>query len=296
MRVKLNSSQKWGIFFISPWILFFLIFSVYPIMLAFKNSFLDINLVQPEKARFVGFENWVNAIMDPLFWQSIFNIIYNQSIFIILTLVIGLLLAHLLTEIKFAASFFRTVYFLPVIVSLPVAMIIFSYIASPAGPLQTALMKWGFLSDPVIWKFSKWLPMPFLALFNSWKWFGIQMIIFMAGMAGIDRSIYEAADIDGASWFAKFTKITIPSLKPQIIFVLTMNIINGLQMFTEVFMNFDISGGPYHSALIPVLYLFKAGFYDMKMGMASAIGLLLAAIIFILTKIQIKILGPTGGK
>ena len=293
-KIKLNSSQKWGIFFLSPWIIFFLVFSVYPMMLAFKNSFLDINLIQPENARFVGFENWITVAIDPLFWHSILNIIYNQSIFIGLTFVLGLLLAQLLFEIKHAKTFFRTVYFLPVITSLPVAMIVMVYLASPTGPIQTVLVNVGILNNPVVWTFTKWLPMPVLAVFNSWKWFGIQMIIFLAGMAGISKSIYEAADIDGASWWAKFTKITIPALKPQIIFVLTMNIINGLQMFTEVFMNFPLDGGPYNSALTPVLYLFKTGFYDMRMGAASAIGLLLALIIFMLTKVQMKILGPTG--
>ena len=117
--------------------------------------------------------------------------------------------------------------------------------------------------------------------------------IRMAGMSGIDRSIYEAAEIDGASRLTMFLRITVPSLKPQIVFVLTVNIINGLQMFTEVFMNFDIEGGPFHAALTPVLNLFKVGFYDMNMGLASAMGLLLACIIFILTKIQMKLMGAS---
>ncbi|MEI6055727.1 MAG: sugar ABC transporter permease [Lentisphaerota bacterium] len=287
---KLNSSQKWGIFFIAPWAIMFLVFLAYPIYLSLKNSFLKINLIQPEKTMFVGFENWIRALTDLLFWQSIFNIFYNQIIFIILSMAIGLLLASILIEIKYAKSFFRTVYFLPVITSLPVAMVIFSYLVNPTGPIQMVLMKWHILTNPIIWTFDKWLPMPIIALFSCWKWFGIQMIIFMAGMAGIDRSVYEAADIDGATWFDKFKKITIPSLKPQIIFVLSMNIINGLQMFTEVFMNFDISGGPYHSALTPVLYLFNQGFYNMDMGYASALGLLLSVIIFILTKAQMRIM------
>ncbi len=110
----------------------------------------------------------------------------------------------------------------------------------------------------------------------------------LGGIAGISKSLYEAADIDGASWRRKTWSITLPLLKPQIIFVMTMNIINGMQMFIEVLMNFDLHGGPYNAALTPVLYLYKTGFSDMKMGTASTIGLLLAAVIYIFTMLQLK--------
>ncbi|WP_105614867.1 carbohydrate ABC transporter permease [Vallitalea okinawensis] len=289
-KLKLSNKQKWGYFFISPFILFFAVFQVYPIFLAFKNSFQKINLLEPEKAQFVGFENWVTAATDELFWKSVFNIFYNQIIFITLTFVIGLTFALLLKEITVAGSLFRTIYFLPVITSITVAMVLFNFVSSPQGPLQSLMMKWEIIKEPVFWRFSKWLPMPILAIFNSWKWFGVQMIIFLGGLASINQNVYEAADIDGAGWFKKLFKITLPLLKPQIIFVLTMNIINGLQMFTEVFMNFDLLGGPYNSGLTPVMYLYAKGFDKMQMGSAAAIGLLLALLIYTLTMLQMKIL------
>lgn len=280
----------WGYIFILPWVLYFCVFQIYPMFLAFKNTFLDINLLQPERSRFVGIENWLSIVFDKLFWKSFLNIIFNQSIFILLTFVLGLMFAILLNEIDIGGSFFRTVYFLPVITSITVSMVIFSYISSPEGPIQQLFSKYGIIKSPVFWKFEKWLPMPVLAVFNSWKWFGVQMIIFLGGLVSIDQQVYEAADIDGANWATKFFKITLPLLKPQIIFILTMNIINGLQMFTEVFMNFDLYGGPYNSALTPVLYLYAKGFDQMKMGYASTIGLSLAIIIYVLTTIQQKII------
>lgn len=287
---RLSTKQRWACFFIAPWVIYFIMFLFYPILLAFKNSFLYINLLQPEKARFVGFQNWINAAIDPLFWKSIFNIIYNQSIFIFLTLVISLALALILNEITRFGSIFRTIYFIPVITSITVAMIIFNYLSGTSGPIQQLLMKQGTISEPVFWRMDKWLPMPILAIFNSWKWFGVQMIIFIGGLASIDKQVYEAASIDGSSFWKTLFSITLPLLKPQIVFVLTMNIINGLQMFTEVFMNFDLLGGPYNSGLTPVMYLYGKGFDKMQMGEASAIGLLLALVIFILTKIQNRIL------
>ena len=290
IKKRLTSRRKWGIIFISPWILYFLVFLAYPMALAFKNSFLKINLIQPEKATFVGFENWINVATDGLFWKSIFNILFNQSIFIGLTFVISLGLALVLTKIKFAGSLFRTIYFIPVITSMVVAMLIFNNMTSPAGPIQQFMLQHSWIKEAVFWKTTKWLPMPMIAIFSTWKWFGIQLIIFIGGIASIDKQILEAAQIDGSSWFNTFVSITMPLLKPQIVFVMTMNIINGLQMFTEVYMNFDLLGGTYNSALTPVLYLYQKGFKDMQMGTASTIGILLAVVIFILTKLQDKVL------
>lgn len=289
-KIKLTSKRKWGIIFVSPWIIYFLVFLAYPMSLAFKNSFLKINLIQPEKATFVGFENWIKVATDGLFWKSMLNILYNQSIFIGLAFVISLSLALILTKIKFGGSLFRTIYFIPMITSVVVGMLIFDYISSPTGPIQQIMLQNGWISEGVFWKTTKWLPMPIIAIFSSWKWFGIQMIIFIGGIVGIDKQVLEAAEIDGSSWINTLFAITIPLLKPQIVFVMTMNIINGFQMFTEVFINFDLLGGPYNSALTPVMYLYQKGFQDMQMGEASTIGILLAIVIFILTKVQDKIL------
>lgn len=286
---KIKEKQRWGYLFISPFILYFAVFQMYPIYLAIQNSFLQINLLAADKAKFVGIENWINAIIDPLFWQSIFNIMYNQIIFISVSFVVALTLALLLSEIKIGGSFFRTVYFMPVVTSITVSMVLFQFIASPNGPVQSILMNLGWIKEAVYWSFEKWLPMPMIAMFSVWKWFGVSMIIYIGGLAAVDKQLYEAAQIDGATWLQQVFKISLPMLKPQIIFVVTMNIINGLQMFTEVFMNFDLLGGRHNSALTPVLYLYGKGFDQMQMGVASSLGLLLAVIIFILTKLQLTI-------
>jgi len=130
--------------------------------------------------------------------------------------------------------------------------------------------------------------MPVLAVINSWKWFGIQTVIFLAGLISIDPTLYEAAAIDGANAWDKFWHITIPQLNPQIVFILVMNGIYGLQMFTEVYMNFDLYGGIYHQALTPVLYLYAVAFDQSNMGYASTLGLMLAGLIFILTMLQFR--------
>ena len=275
--------------FLSPWVLFFLVFLLYPFFLSFQNSFLDVNVLNPENTRFVGLGNWMHVVADGKFWLSLFNVLFNQVIFVVLSFVIALMGALMLNEIKFMASLFRTILFIPVITSITVAMIIFDFLSGPAGPIQESLLNMGILNNPVFWKFEQWLPMPMIAVFSAWKWFGVQMIIFLGGIASINKSLYEAAELDGASWWRKVTNITLPMIKPQIVFVLTINIINGLQMFVEVFMNFDLQGGPYNAALTPVLHLYQTGFEQMKMGEASTIGLMLAMIIYTLTMMQMKL-------
>lgn len=278
-----------GYLFLAPWIVYFAVFLIYPFFLSFESSFLSVNILMPENTKFIGLTNWITVVTDFLFWKSLFNVVFNQVIFVSLSFVIGLGLALLLNEIKFLSSLFRTIMFIPVVTSITVAMIIFDFVSGPSGPIQNSMVNSSLLSEPVFWKFEEWLPMPIIAVFSAWKWFGVQMIIFLGGIASIDKSLFEAADIDGASWWRKTKKITLPMIMPQIIFVMTMNIINGLQMFIEVFMNFDLNGGPYQSALTPVLYLYQTGFEQMKMGEASTIGLMLACVIYLLTMMQLKI-------
>lgn len=293
---RLSKETLWGYFFMSPWIVAFLVFTAYPMLLAVKMSYLDINLMQTEKARFVGFDNWIRAVHDPLFWKALFNVVYNQAIFIALTFVVAIFFAALLKDLKWGGSFFRTMYFLPVVTSVTAAMLLFNFITDPQGPIQQGLVHMGLISAPVVWSFTKWLPMPVLAIFNTWKWFGIQMLIFLGGMLSINPEIYEAAQVDGVGAWARFSRITLPLLKPQVVFVLTMNLINGLQMFTEVFLTFDLSGGPYNSGLTPVLYIYAKGFTRMEMGYAATLGLLLATIIFIAQRLQSRVLNrePAG--
>lgn len=280
----------WGYLFVAPWVLVYVVFGLYPLLLSFYLTFFDYSFVRPEDYIFVGIGNWLRGLLDPLFWQSIFNILYNQAIFITLTLGLGLLSALLLSKVTRSGSFFRTIYFMPVVTSVVVLMAIGNYLVSPTGPIQALLVQSGLLQEAVFWKFSTWLPMPIIALINSWKWFGVSTVILLAGLLAIDRQFYEAAAIDGANGWQQFWGITLPQLRPQLFFLLVVNVINGLQMFTEVFtIGYDVYGGPNHQALTPVLYLYAQAFDSSNMGYASALGLLLALLIATLTILQFKL-------
>lgn len=279
----------WGYLFVLPWIIIYLAFGLYPLALSFYLTFFDYSFIRPEDYVFTGIGNWLRGLTDPLFWRSILNIFYNQVIFIALTLGLGLLSALLLYKAIRGGKIFRTIYFMPVVTSVVVLMAIGNYLVSPGGPLQALLLQSGILHEPIFWKFSNWLPMPVIALINSWKWFGVSTVILLAGMAAIDQQLYEVASLDGADSWQQFFGITIPQLRPQLFFLLVINVINGLQMFTEVFtIGYDVYGGPNHQALTPVLYLYGQAFDRSNMGYASALGLLLAVLIAILTLLQFK--------
>ncbi|MFH0263308.1 hypothetical protein ACGRH2_23200 [Vibrio barjaei] len=126
-----------GYVFLAPWIVYFIVFLMYPFFLSFESSFLNVNILMPENTQFVGLANWLSVVTDFLFWKSLFNVIFNQVIFVSLSFLIGLGLALLLNEIKFMASLFRTIMFIPVITSITVAMVIFDFVSGPTGPIQS---------------------------------------------------------------------------------------------------------------------------------------------------------------
>ncbi|MBX3083337.1 MAG: sugar ABC transporter permease [Anaerolineae bacterium] len=281
--------HKWGYVFVSPWVLLYVVFGLYPLVLSFFLTYFNYSFVNPENQTFVGIGNWVRGLGDPLFWKGITNIALNQAVFITLKNGLGLLVAALLFRVKFGGRFFRTVYFLPVITSTVVLMTIGDSLTGPGGPIQKWLMETHILTQPIYWKSQDTLPMIVIALINTWKWFGISMVILLAGMYGIDPRLYEAAAVDGANGRDMFFGITLPLLKPQLFFLLVIDVINGLQMFGEVFsIGFNVYGGPNNQALTPVMYLYAQAFDQSNVGYASTIGLLLALFIAILTVMQFK--------
>ncbi len=279
----------WGYVFVSPWVLLYLVFGLYPLLLSFYLTFFNYSFVRPQDEAFTGIGNWVRGITDGLFWFALFNIVYNQVIFIVLKNGLGLLIALGLKRITKGGRIFRTIYFMPVITSPVVLVLVGAYIVSPDGPLQSLFLQAGIMKTPVFWKFADWLPMPVIALINSWKWFGVSTIILLAGLYGIDPTLYEASSLDGATSWQKFRYITWSLLRPQLFFLLVVDLINGLQMFSEVYaLGYDVYGGPNHQALTPVMYVYAQAFDRSNVGYSSALGLILAGVIAIVTLIQFK--------
>jgi multiple sugar transport system permease protein len=281
----------WGYLFVSPWVLLYLVFGLYPLVLSFYLTFFTYSFTRPQDLAFVGLGNWIRGVQDGLFWRGLLNIAYNQSIFIVLKNGLGLAIALLLRQIVRGGRLFRTIYFMPVVTSPVVLVLVGAYLVNPEGPIQNLLLRMGVINAPVFWKFTEWLPMPVIALINTWKWFGVSTIILLAGLYAIDQQLYEAASLDGASAWSNFRYITLPLLRPQLFFLLVVDLINGLQMFTEVYaLGYDVYGGPNHQALTPVMYVYAQAFDRSNMGYASTIGLLLAMVIALVTVLQFKLI------
>ena len=267
----------------APYIIYFIIFSAFPIFFSFFLIFHRWNIVGPMK--WVGLANFNMMFSDPLFWTSIYNTIIFLLIHIPLQVVVALVLAEVLNQKIKARAFFRAAFFMPVVVSGVVVTILWKQLYSTdTGLLNNLLMAIGF--GKVEWLTSTAMAMPSIAMMATWKNVGLYMILFLAGLQSVPAYMYEAADIDGATTLQKFRYITIPAINPVIIMVLILSTIGGFSLFIEPYVM--TGGGPLNSTLSTVLYIYRQGFSFYKMGYAATLGFMLAAIIFVVVLIQRK--------
>ena len=269
----------------APYIIYFIIFSAFPIFFSFFLIFHRWNIVGPMK--WVGLANFNMMFSDPLFWTSIYNTIIFLLIHIPLQVVVALVLAEVLNQKIKARAFFRAAFFMPVVVSGVVVTILWKQLYSTdTGLLNNLLMAIGF--GKVEWLTSTAMAMPSIAMMATWKNVGLYMILFLAGLQSVPAYMYEAADIDGATTLQKFRYITIPAINPVIIMVLILSTIGGFSLFIEPYVM--TGGGPLNSTLSTVLYIYRQGFSFYKMGYAATLGFMLAAIIFVVVLIQRKLI------
>ncbi|MCQ6267928.1 sugar ABC transporter permease [Fictibacillus sp. WQ 8-8] len=277
----LNSERKEGLTFyllISPWLLGFLFFILGPMIASLYISFTDWDLLTP--AKWTGLDNYVKAFTgDPLFWQAL-KVTMIYSLFSVpIGLIVSLGVAMLLNQAVRGMSIFRTIYYLPAVVSGVSVMVLWMYIFNPQiGLLNTVLGYFGIKGPG--WIFDpKWALLS-IVIMSLWG-VGGGIIIWLAGLNGIPDYLYEAADLDGASKFQKFMHITVPMLTPTIFFNLITGIIGALQTFGEAYVM--TKGGPLNSTLFFNYYLFRKAFEEFDMGYASALAWILFIIIFIFT-------------
>ena len=267
----------WFFVFISPWIIGFLIFTAGPMLASIALSFMRWELLLPPE--FVGMSNWTHMFQDPLFWQAlkvttIFTI-FNVPV----TLTGAFLLAMLMNSRVRGITVFRTVYYLPSLVSGVAVAMLWTWLLNP----KFGLINWGLsligIQGPA-WIYSTTWVLPSFILMNLWG-VGATMVIYLAGLQGIPTSLYEAAEIDGAGWWRKLRNITIPMVSPVIFFNLIIGMINSFQVFTQAYVM--TAGGPGNASLFYVLYLYRNAFQYLQMGYASALAWILFVIIAFFT-------------
>ena len=289
----LNYRQKdalWGYAMITIPLIGMLIFTLIPFGMSVYASFTSWPMGQSiAKAKQVGFKNYVDMFNNKLFWQSLGNTFFYM-IGIPIGLVLSLLLAAAMNRGTRYEKVFRVIYYVPVISSVVAISFVFQQIFnSDVGVINEGLRFLG-IENPPNWmshaSYTKWV----IIILSVWKGLGSSIILYIAGMQGISRSYYEAAQVDGANWWQSFTRITLPLLAPVTFYLIVTGVIGGSQMYVEPRLMFS-GNGPANSTFTTVIHLYDRTFANSKAGYGSAVAVFLAVIVFILTLIQFRLNG-----
>jgi len=254
--------------------------------------------------RFVGLDNYVNALNDPIFQSAVTNTLYYTVIWVPLTMALGLFLAVIVNQKIRGQTFFRGAFYFPAIASSAAITTIWIFIMNPFGlfnqvraalglnPLFAAL-GYGPAQD---WLGDYHTAMNGVIILNAWTTSGTFMLFYLAALQAIPHEVYEAAAIDGAGAWDTFRRVTFPLLKPGHFFVATVGVIGGLQLFDQAVMIGNVDGAPVNSLMTLVLYLYNAAFKQVQYGYAAAIGVVLFVIIFSATLLQRWIFEGRGAR
>lgn len=282
--MKIDRKAKWGIGLgLVPALVIYIGFAIVPIVISFFYSFVKWDGFSP--MHFVGFANFKRLIHDPLFWNSLKNNIYVIIASVVGQLVLALFFALILnTKIK-GAKFFRTVGFMPVVLSSVVVSLTWSLILNPSnGLLNTVLNHIGLGFMAVDWLGNQHWAMFSVCMVIIWQFIGLYMIIFLAALQNVPTEIIEAADIDGASEWTKTWRIVVPMIKDTILAALVLAISGSLKAFDQIYIM--TNGGPAHSTEVSAIYMYNKTFVGLQYGYGSAI----SVFIFIFGLIIILIL------
>ena len=277
--------------FLLPSLIGMLIFSMLPLIISALISLTDWNglakLTGPGffREHFIGLENYKKILTSAEFWRALGNTAEYIILYIPLMLAASLLVATLLSQARRGIGFFRVVYYIPVLTSWVAASLIWKSVLSPQyGALNGILSIFG-IRGPGWLTDEKWA-MPAIVLVSVWKDMGFFGLILLSGVIGINRTYYEAAELDGANGWVKFTAITLPLLTPSIFYVLIVGMINAFQLFPQIMIM--TGGGPNGATQVMVERIYNYGFRYYRMGYASAFSWILFAIIMVFTAIQMK--------
>lgn len=279
-----------GYLFAAPAILGLLIFTAYPVIYTFYLSFTDYNFIKSPK--WIGLANYREMVVDDhLFHESLIRTIYFSALSIPLTLGVSLIVAILLNQRIWGISFFRTIWYLPALVPAAAAAALWRWMLnSDFGLINNYLLDLGLPAPS--WLSQPRYTIPSLAMISLWTGLGSTMLIFLAGLQGVPTHLYEAAEIDGASWWNRFRDITVPMMSPVIFFNLILGIIGSFQAFTVVYLLYTPTGsgsaGPSDSGLLYLVYLYRNAFQYFRVGYAAALSWVLFLIIMILTFITFR--------
>jgi len=271
--------------YLLPTLIGLVVFSAGAIIMSFVISFTEWQIIRPPE--WIGLQNYIDIFESEFFWKIFWNTLYYVILNLPLSMILPLFIAIVLNQKMKGVKFFRTIYFLPVISSMVAVALVWSWLYRPEyGLLNYILNKFFGITGPR-WLENQTWAMPAIVLMSAWKNIGYNMVIFLAGLQNIPPALYEVSDIEGAKPWQKFYKITVPLLSPTIFFVGIITLISSFQVFEQTYIL--TRGGPANSTLTLSYYIFQNAFMYFRMGSAAALSYVLFAIIFIITMIQFKL-------
>jgi len=277
--------ERWAYLFLLPSLLGLLLFTLGPIVASLLLSFAHWDLLtQPHWLGLLNYQ-WLFG-HDDVFPTALLNTLTYAFVSTPLGIVLALLLALAMNQKIRGVVIFRTIYFIPTITSGVAIALLWSWIYNPSFGVANWLL--GLVGvPPGTWLSSPTTVLPSIILMAVWQGLGYNMVIFLAGLQGIDRSYYEAAMIDGANAWQRFWRITLPLLSPTTFFIAVIGLIGGFQVFVPMYVM--TSGGPGNASQSVVLYIFQNGFQYLHMGLASAAAWVLFAVVFVFTLLQVRL-------
>ncbi|MBO9997826.1 MAG: sugar ABC transporter permease [Cyanobacteria bacterium SID2] len=270
--------------FLTPALLLLLVFAIGPIGYLIYLSFTTGSFTQ-EGIRWVGWQNYWRSIVSPDFWQVLGNTVYFSLATVIPSVAIPLGLAALLDRLKTFRNLLRTAYFIPSIASTVAVGLGWRWLFQTDGPVNAFLAS--FSIEPIPWLGSSIWAMPVLILLSIWKQLGFNLVVFLAGLQAIPQSRYEAAELDGASPLQQFRHVTLPGLRPTLVFVIITTAIFTLRSFEQVYV--ITGGGPLNSTNILVYYIYEQAFALFDLGYAAASATLLLVVVLVLVYVQLQL-------
>jgi multiple sugar transport system permease protein len=277
-----------GYLFASPWLIGLIVLGMFPILASLYISFTTYNMIAAP--RWIGFENFrILFTNDSLFWKSLGNTLYHVAIAIPLGIVVGVALALLLNNKIKGMSIYRTLFYLPNVVSIVAMSLLWLWLFQPSfgiinqflAPIYNLLKM-----EPLRWHLAESSAKMTLIIMGLWT-AGGTMVIYLAQMQDIPNTLYESAEMDGANWLKKTIYITLPLMTPSIFFNFIMSIIGGFQVFTIAYIM--TGGGPSRSTYYYAYYMFDKMMIDKSMGMASAMAWILLVIVLVITMIALRL-------
>jgi multiple sugar transport system permease protein len=277
--------------FLLPGLLLFVVFIIYPMVYSLRISFFEWNIIVPEKSAFVGLDNYRGFLNDGIFRRAVLNTLSYTAITVPGQMILALIVAILLDQKIKGKTFFRVAYYLPVITSWVIVTLVFEYLFNSQAGLVNYVLRdvLHVVDQPIRWMADPILVMVPINILGIWKGVGWSAVILLAALQEIPSEMVEAAAVDGAGPWHRLWHITLPLLRPTLVFLLVVLVIGGLNVYISILLMTD-GGQPLDLTHSVLTLMYEETFEDLNFGGGAAISYLLTAFVFVISVIQIRLL------